>query len=89
MSRTEARGKINRKTGEIKKAGKVSPAMMAGWLRDKGVVLRGGGLDESPHAYRRLPSVLAEQGETINVLHTLRPVIVAMAGANEFDPFKD
>jgi tRNA-splicing ligase RtcB len=89
MSRTEARGKINRKTGEIKKAGKVSPEMMAGWLRDKNVVLRGGGLDESPHAYRRLPSVLAEQGETINVLHTLRPVIVAMAGANEFDPFKD
>ncbi len=89
MSRTEARGKINRKTGEIKQAGKVSPEMMAGWLRDKDVVLRGGGLDESPHAYRRLPKVLADQGATINVLHTLRPVIVVMAGANEFDPFKD
>lgn len=89
MSRTEAKGKINRKTGEIKKAGKVSPKMMADWLREKDVVLRGGGLDESPHAYRRLPDVLAEQGNTINVLHTLRPVIVAMAGANEFDPFRD
>lgn len=89
MSRTEARGKINRKTGEIKRAGKVSAKMMAGWLRDKDVVLRGGDLDESPHAYRRLPKVLADQGATINILHTLRPVIVVMAGANEFDPFKD
>jgi tRNA-splicing ligase RtcB len=89
MSRTEARGKINRKTGEIKKLGKVSAEMMAEWIRRKDVVLRGGGLDESPHAYRRLPDVLAEQGETIEVLHTLRPVIVVMAGADEFDPFKD
>ena len=88
MSRTEARGKINRKTGEIKKPGKVSVEMMAEWIRRKDVVLRGGGLDESPHAYRRLPDVLAEQGETIEVLHTLRPVIVVMAGADEFDPFK-
>ncbi len=63
--------------------------MMAEWIRRKDVVLRGGGLDESPHAYRRLPDVLAEQGETIEVLHTLRPVIVVMAGADEFDPFKD
>ena len=52
-------------------------------------MLRGGGLDESPHAYRRLPDVLIEQGETINVLHTLRPVIVAMAGADIRDPFKE
>lgn len=89
MSRTEARGKINRKTGEIKKPGKVSPQMMADWLTEKDVVLRGGGLDESPHAYRRLPDVLNEQGATIDVLHILTPVIVAMAGANEFDPFKD
>jgi tRNA-splicing ligase RtcB len=53
------------------------------------VVLRGGGLDESPHVYRRLPDVLAAQGATIEVLHTLRPLIVVMAGADEFDPYKD
>lgn len=89
MSRTEARGKINRKTGEIKSPGKVSPEMMQTWLAEKNVILRGGGLDESPHAYRRLPEVLAAQGGTIKVLHTLRPLIVVMAGANEFDPYKD
>lgn len=89
MSRTEAAGKRNRKTGETIKPGKVSPEMMREWLAEKGVVLRGGGLDESPHAYRRLPDVLSAQGNTIEVLHTLRPLIVVMAGANEFDPYKD
>jgi tRNA-splicing ligase RtcB (3'-phosphate/5'-hydroxy nucleic acid ligase) len=71
------------------KPGKVSPEMMQQWVTRKGVVLRGGGLDESPHAYRRLPDVLGAQGETVEVLHTLHPLIVVMAGENEFDPYKD
>ena len=33
--------------------------------------------------------VIAEHAGTIKVLHTLRPFAVAMAGAGEFDPFKD
>jgi tRNA-splicing ligase RtcB (3'-phosphate/5'-hydroxy nucleic acid ligase) len=89
MSRTEARGKINWKTKEIKSPGKVSWDMLHDWIGRKGVILRGGGLDESPHAYRRLPEVLAAQGSTINVLHTLRPLVVVMAGEKEFDPYKD
>jgi tRNA-splicing ligase RtcB (3'-phosphate/5'-hydroxy nucleic acid ligase) len=62
---------------------------MDAWLRDRGVVLVGADLDESPMAYRRLPDVIAEHAGTIKVLHTLRPFAVAMAGAGEFDPFKD
>jgi len=89
MSRTEARGKMNRKTGEVIRPGKVSWEMLREWVGDKGVILRGGGLDESPHAYRRLGDVLAAQGDTVSVLHTLTPVIVVMAGENEFDPYKD
>ena len=46
-------------------------------------------LDESPMAYRRLPEVLAEHAGSIKVLHVLRPFAVAMAGENEFGPFKD
>jgi tRNA-splicing ligase RtcB len=88
MSRTAAAGKRTRK-GKVIKEGAVSPDMMQSWVRTKGVVLRGGGLDESPHVYRRLGEVLAAQGATIRVLHTLRPLIVVMAGANEFDPYKD
>jgi tRNA-splicing ligase RtcB (3'-phosphate/5'-hydroxy nucleic acid ligase) len=89
MSRTAAAGKRHRKSGRILSPGRVTPEMMQAWVREKGVVLRGGGLDESPHVYRRLPEVLAAQGSTIEVLHTLRPLVVVMAGANEFDPYKD
>ena len=53
------------------------------------ITLIGGDLDESPMAYRRLPKVLAHHSGTVKVLHTLRPFAVAMAGAGEFDPFKD
>lgn len=89
MSRTDARGKVNRKTGELIRPGKVTWDMLRAWVGGKGVILRGGGLDESPHAYRRLPDVLAAQGETVTVLHTLTPLIVVMAGEKEFDPYRD
>jgi tRNA-splicing ligase RtcB (3'-phosphate/5'-hydroxy nucleic acid ligase) len=89
MSRSQAAGKRNWRTGKILKPGVVSPEMMQSWVKEKGVVLRGGGLDESPHVYRRLPEVLSAQGPTIEVLHTLRPLIVVMAGADMFDPYKD
>lgn len=88
MSRTAARGKIHRKTGEVIRPGAVSPEMMREWIDGVGVILRGGGLDESPHAYRRLPEVLDTQGETVRVLHTLDPLIVVMAGDDVKDPYK-
>ena len=54
------------------------------------IELRGGAADEAPAAYKRLHHVLADQGEeTIRVIHRLRPLGVAMAGADTFDPFKD
>ena len=59
------------------------------WLKERGVVLVGADLDESPMAYRRLPEVLAHHAGSVRVLHTLRPFAVAMAGEGEFDPFKD
>ncbi len=62
---------------------------MEAWLRDRGVMLAGADLDESPMAYRRLPDVLAHHDGTIRVLHRLRPFAVAMAGEGETDPFKD
>jgi tRNA-splicing ligase RtcB len=89
MSRTQAAGKRRRKTGEVIKPGLISPEMMQSWLAEKNVVLRGGGLDESPHVYRRLEQVLAQQQGTVEVLHRLTPLVVVMAGANEFDPYKD
>lgn len=69
--------------------GKVTSEMMQEWVKKANVELRGAGLDESPHCYKRLNEVLAEHRDSIRVLHTLTPVGVAMAGANEFDPYKD
>ncbi len=88
MSRTAAAGKRTRK-GKVLKPGAISREMMNAWIQEKGVLLRGGGTDESPHVYRRLPDVLKAQGPTVEVLHTLRPLVVVMAGADEFDPYKD
>jgi tRNA-splicing ligase RtcB len=89
MGRMEAKGKTDRKTGAVLRPGKVSPEMMQEWVRRAGVLLRGAGLDESPHCYKRLTEVLDEHADSIRILHTLRPVGVAMAGANEFDPYRD
>lgn len=62
---------------------------MNDWLQRRGVVLRGGDLDESPMAYRRLSEVLDFHKDTVKINHVLRPVVVAMAGKGDFDPWKD
>jgi len=89
MSRTAARGKIHRKTGRVIKQGAISTEMMLEWVRRQGVELRGAGTDESPHCYKRLPDVLGFHSSTVRILHTLKPIGVAMAGEHEFDPYKD
>ena len=89
MSRTAARGKINRKTGAVISPGAISREMMNEWIRAQGVTLRGAGTDEAPQAYKRLPEVLKYHNSSVKILHTLKPMGVAMAGENEFDPFKD
>ena len=89
MGRLEAKGKVNRKTGEVVRAPRVTPEMMRDWVKKAGVELRGAGADESPHCYKRLPEVLDAHKDTVRVLHTLTPLGVAMAGAEEFDPYKD
>ena len=88
MSRTQAAGKRDRR-GNVKSHGLVSAQMVEEWLAKKGVILRGGGLDEAPQVYRRLTKVLDAQGETIRVRHVLQPLVVVMAGAGEIDPYKD
>jgi tRNA-splicing ligase RtcB (3'-phosphate/5'-hydroxy nucleic acid ligase) len=58
-------------------------------LREQGIVLVGGGADEAPEVYKRLPDVLAAHAGSIRVKHTLRPLGVAMAGRDVHDPYKD
>jgi len=91
MSRRQAAGKFRWRKGRRMKMsdGTISREMMMKWISKAGVVLRGAGTDESPHCYKRLPEVLEFHEPTIEVLHTLHPIGVAMAGGDEFDPFRD
>lgn len=89
MSRTQAKGKFNRKTGQLIKAGEITRDMMHQWIGPMGVELRGAGVDESPHCYKRIEEVLKHHGDTIVIEHKLYPIIVCMAGENEIDPYKD
>ena len=86
MSRTAAAGRMKRgrRTG-----GRITRSMMMEWVRRQGVELRGAGTDESPHCYKRLTEVLEEHKNTIRIVHILRPIGVAMAGEDEFDPYRD
>jgi tRNA-splicing ligase RtcB len=91
MSRTQAAGKMIYKgpnKGQ-RSGGQVSWEMLRKWIGDQGVELRGGGTDESPHCYKRLPDVLACHAGTIRIVHTLRPLGVCMAGDDVIDPYKD
>ena len=58
-------------------------------LREQQIELRGGAADEAPLAYKRLADVLAAHADTIEVVRRLRPLGVAMAGPDAFDPYKD
>jgi tRNA-splicing ligase RtcB len=71
------------------KPGKVDWPAVQARLREQGIVLVGGGADEAPEVYKRLPDVLAAHARSIRVKHTLRPLGVAMAGRDVYDPYKD
>jgi tRNA-splicing ligase RtcB (3'-phosphate/5'-hydroxy nucleic acid ligase) len=87
MSRSQAAGKIRR--GKVVKPGVVDWPAVQRRLREQGIVLVGGGADEAPEVYKRLPDVLGAHEGTVRVKHTLRPLGVAMAGQDVYDPYKD
>lgn len=88
MSRTQAAGKMNWKK-RTRSGGQISQQQMDEVVQAFGVELRGGGTDESPFVYRKLQTVIDAHKDTIDVLHVLKPIGVCMAGANEYDPYKD
>jgi tRNA-splicing ligase RtcB (3'-phosphate/5'-hydroxy nucleic acid ligase) len=99
MSRSQAAGRFRRRT--VRRNGKkvrveeqVRPGVVD-WpavqrrLREQGIVLIGGGADEAPEVYKRLPDVLAAHAGSVRVKHRLTPLGVAMAGREVYDPFQD
>ena len=87
MSRTEARGKVKGwgKNARIVAPGKISPEMLRDWLAPLGVILRGGGLDEAPQAYKRVEAIIAAQTDLVDVIGTFAPRLVRMTGEKASD----
>lgn len=89
ISRSKAKGKVHRKTGEVLAEGLVSPQDMNAWIKKFDVELRGGGVDEAPMCYKRIESVLSAHHNTVKVIERLKPIGVCMASEREIDPYKD
>ncbi len=91
MSRTQAAGKRRWKKGvsTIVSKGVVDFNSVKENMVNANIELRGAGADEAPQCYKDLNEVLGHMGETIEVVHHLVPVGVAMAGNDTFDPYKD
>jgi tRNA-splicing ligase RtcB (3'-phosphate/5'-hydroxy nucleic acid ligase) len=99
MSRSQAAGRIRRRKQRVDgkkvwveeqlKPGLVDWPAVQARLRQEGIVVVGGGADEAPEVYKRLPEVLAAHSGSIRVKHRLRPLGVAMAGRDVYDPYKD
>lgn len=91
MSRTQAAGKVKWIRGRPQRVGVgvVDWEAVQERIAKEGIELRGGGADEAPEVYKKLDQVLKYHGGTIKILHRLRPLGVAMAGLDEYDPYKD
>jgi tRNA-splicing ligase RtcB (3'-phosphate/5'-hydroxy nucleic acid ligase) len=99
MSRTRAAGRfryrkqvVSGRTVRVQeqvKPGVVDWPAVQARLREQGIVLVGGGADEAPEVYKRLPDVLTAHAGSVRVKQRLRPLGVAMASRDVYDPYKD
>jgi tRNA-splicing ligase RtcB len=91
MSRTQAAGKSRWVDGKKVRVsnGLVDMNGVRDRIKKQGILLRGAGADEAPEVYKSLPEVLNYLSNTIRIIHTLTPLVVCMAGENEYDPYKD
>ncbi|GAB4320982.1 MAG: RtcB family protein [Candidatus Sumerlaeia bacterium] len=58
---------------------RISHAERDALLKERGVLLLGGGLDESPQAYKSIHAVMASQRDLVQPIGEFRPKIVLMA----------
>ena len=49
------------------------------YLKERGVTLIGGGMDESPQAYKRIDDIIGAQDGLIEIVGKFRPIMVRMA----------
>ena len=88
MGRTEAKGKRDKRGNTIRE-GKVTKEAHEAYMNFYHPEVRGGDLDESPLAYKRINTVLHAHNQTTRIIHKLTPIGVCMADARNYDPYKD
>ncbi|MCZ2288168.1 MAG: RtcB family protein [Anaerolineales bacterium] len=57
----------------------ISKSARDAYLRERGVTLLGGGLDESPQAYKPIETVIAAQHDLVEIIGKFTPRVVRMA----------
>jgi len=57
----------------------ITRAVRDAYLRERGVMLLGGAVDESPQAYKPIEAIIAAQADLVEVLGRFLPKIVRMA----------
>lgn len=75
-SASHGAGRVMSRTQAKKTIAKVSRDL---WLREKGVELLGGGIDESPQVYKNIEEVIALQSDLIEPIARFKPRIVLMS----------
>lgn len=50
------------------------------YLKERGVILLGGGLDEAPQAYKAVEAVVAAQSDLVEIVGRFKPLVVRMDG---------
>jgi tRNA-splicing ligase RtcB len=55
------------------------------YLRQRGITLLGGGIDESPQAYKRIEEVIAASADLVEIVGRFQPRIVRMAAEPGYD----
>lgn len=68
-----------RAMSRTKALGAITKPMRDAYLRERGVTLLDGGLDEAPQAYKNINEVIGAQSELVEILARFKPRIVMMS----------
>ncbi len=72
-----------RQLGRKAAANKLVKKEVAAYLKERGVTLIGGGIDEAPQAYKRIEDVIARQSDLVDVVAKFTPRVVRMDSGSE------
>lgn len=78
-SLTSASHGAGRLMSRIAALNSISKSARDAYLKERGVTLLGGGMDESPQAYKPIDAILAAQADLVDVIGKFTPRIVRMA----------